>query len=244
VRTIAIILTILVCSVSAQCQTVVINGIAADSATMKPLAYVNLQIKNYLRGTFTNEKGYFSLSLSEADTVIFSMVGYQSRAVPVKTILNSPVVYLREINRMLREITVSPFEQVRLPDIPKTKILTMPDFQKDYSSRSSPMLQPFGPTISILGIISRFTKYEKERKKLPKVRDENKLAGTFISLVSDSSFIKEFTTIYNISLEEYQRVLQTFNENYRTSIYKLPKDELISLLHIFYAESKKNGRTK
>jgi len=227
-------------------QTVAINGLVADSATFKPLSGVNLQIKNQLRGTITNEKGYFSLSLNASDSVIFTRVGFQSRTLSVQHILKSPAVYLQEANTMLKEITISSlFEIPGLPKIPPEKIWINPTYKPIYTNTPGlGRLQPFGPSAIFKGVLSRFNKYEKELKKLPKVKKENELARNYLALVNDSLFVNDFTGIYHITKEEYTTFLKLFSEKYGNSVYELPPDELISLLHIFYSENKKHGRTK
>lgn len=44
-----------------------------------PLVNVSVQVKGTTRGTFTDEKGHFSLSAAEGETLLLSMVGYESR---------------------------------------------------------------------------------------------------------------------------------------------------------------------
>jgi hypothetical protein len=245
VKFIIVILIVSACSMRAWSQTVAINGMVADSATLRPLAYVNLQVKSYLRGTFTNDKGYFSISVSEADTIIFSIIGYKSKVLPVKKIASSSIIYLSELNSLLREITVSPHGPFDMPKIPPTHSWNDATTRKDrYPSPFDRQLQTFGPSFVFKGVFSRFSKFVKERKRLPDVQAENKRAMSFIALVRDSSFVTEFTAIYNITQDEYRNVLRLFNEKYGTEVYKLRQDELISLLHIFYSAYKRKNGTK
>lgn len=45
----------------------------------EPLVNVSVQVKGTTRGTFTDEKGTFSVTAAEGETLLFSMVGYQPR---------------------------------------------------------------------------------------------------------------------------------------------------------------------
>jgi hypothetical protein len=236
----------MILSIAGRSQTVVINGMVADSAHMNALPGVNIQIKNRLQGTITNDNGYFSLSVQHSDTVIFTSVGYASKTIPVTTILPSPVVYLRELNTLLKEIVISPLIDLKgLPNIPRETIWVNPTYLPSYNNTPGlPTVQTFGPSVVYKGIFSRFNKYEKEKKKLPKLQKQNALAKTFLSTVSDSVFVTDLITLYHISKQDYWKFLQLFNQKYGNSIYELPQDELISLLHIFYAGNKKHGRTK
>lgn len=58
-----------------------INGLVMDNETGDPLPYVHIGIHKKGIGTISDEAGRFTLSLSEKyikDTIVFSMVGYQS----------------------------------------------------------------------------------------------------------------------------------------------------------------------
>lgn len=227
-------------------QTVAINGLVADSATFKALAGVNLQIKNHFRGTITNDKGYFSMSLNENDSVIFTCIGYHTKVVSVKRILLAPVIFLREANAILREITISSAPEILgIPKIPKERIWINPTYTPAYTKTPGiPNMQNFGPSVIIKGIFSRFNKYEKELKKLPKVKKENDQAKNFLSVINDSLFMNNFINLYHISQEDYWNSLELFNQKYGNTLYELPPDELTSLLHLFYSENRKHGRTK
>lgn len=53
--------------------TVCENGIGEPTA----LAYVEIAIKNTSRGTFSDEKGFFSLAVQRGDTILFHYLGYK-----------------------------------------------------------------------------------------------------------------------------------------------------------------------
>ena len=59
-----------------------ISGEVTDEIGI-PLMGVNVVVKNKSRGTFTNEKGIFELTVEENDTLIFSYVGYKFQEVAV-----------------------------------------------------------------------------------------------------------------------------------------------------------------
>jgi hypothetical protein len=68
----------------------IIKGKVKDDTNL-PLPGVSIQVKNTLRGTFTEVDGSFSISAGENDTLIFSMVGMVSQRVAVgnRTVLDS-----------------------------------------------------------------------------------------------------------------------------------------------------------
>ena len=68
-----------------------INGQVVDFATRKPIMYVNIGILGSSVGTISNDDGTFSIEVpseySEA-SVIFSMLGYEPREIPVQRLVD------------------------------------------------------------------------------------------------------------------------------------------------------------
>ena len=59
-------------------QVIQLSGIVISGGdSIKPLHYVNIGVKNTSRGTSSNREGFFSLPVYQADTLIFSTIGYQ-----------------------------------------------------------------------------------------------------------------------------------------------------------------------
>lgn len=61
-----------------------VHGKVTDKTTGKPLPGANIYIKGTTRGTATNPKGEYSIIVpSSTDTLVFSFIGYQKKAIPV-----------------------------------------------------------------------------------------------------------------------------------------------------------------
>ena len=82
-----------------------IKGIVMDSATFNRLAYVNIKVKNTVRGTFADSKGSFFLNVSVFDTLVFSMIGYKTYELVV-TNWEPLLVSLSEDPKVLDNVTV------------------------------------------------------------------------------------------------------------------------------------------
>nr|WP_321225349.1 carboxypeptidase-like regulatory domain-containing protein [uncultured Psychroserpens sp.] len=67
-----------------------ITGTVSDSSGKLPLA--NITIKNSLKGTFTNDTGYFSIEAKLTDTLQISYLGYQNKEVVVCNLDNSDIL--------------------------------------------------------------------------------------------------------------------------------------------------------
>ena len=60
----------------------VITGKVTDDKN-SPLPGVSIQVKNTLRGAYSDIDGNFSISASQADTLIFSMIGMVTQSILV-----------------------------------------------------------------------------------------------------------------------------------------------------------------
>jgi hypothetical protein len=237
------VLAFLCCVLNTQAQTI-IHGIVADSATLLPLSNVSVRIQGNFAGTITTIHGHFTVNISEQDTVVFSRVGYQVLHFPFKKLLEQTVIYMREEKTQLKEIVITPnIEIPGLPVIPKESPFINPTQTKAYTETPGlPTIQTFGPGYIFKGVISRFTKYEKERKKLPKLKAQNRKARGYTSVMNDPELKADIMRIYNVTEDEFYRVLALFNEKNRDSIYDLDANDLISFLYLFFAEQEKDKK--
>ncbi|HYX06097.1 MAG TPA: SusC/RagA family TonB-linked outer membrane protein, partial [Bacteroidales bacterium] len=66
-------------------STITVTGKVIGSSSKNPLPGVNIIVKGTTHGTATNKKGFYSLSnVSKKDTLVYSYIGYISKAIPVK----------------------------------------------------------------------------------------------------------------------------------------------------------------
>ena len=92
----------------------ILKGVIRDKKTNLPLPYVNLGILNKDKGTTTNRKGEFKLTLLESnihDTLRISMIGYEPRIFSLNDILKEKKlnfnIKLQEKTEELREVVVT-----------------------------------------------------------------------------------------------------------------------------------------
>jgi hypothetical protein len=220
-----------------------LRGMVMDSATLEPLPNVNIRLRNAFAGTITDQRGLFLISVSVNDTLNFSMVGYHSKLIPVRDIGQQPVIYLKQEYRLLNSIMVVPEIEIQgLPIIPPENPFQNPTYTKAYTDTPGvPNMQTFGPSVILKGLLTRYTKYERERRALPKLQQKNMIAKKYLEVVNDPALQKELMDLYNLTETDFYRLLTLFNEKYTDTVYELDPNELISLLRMFYAE---NARKK
>jgi hypothetical protein len=90
-------------------QEIEMNGIITDAATEKPVEFVNIGILNKNKGTISNQKGEFSLRVTNNfinDSLTISHVNYHSIKIPIKNFENK-TLYLEPKTNELSEVIVS-----------------------------------------------------------------------------------------------------------------------------------------
>jgi hypothetical protein len=216
-----------------------VTGTLTDSLTRQPLYNVNITVKNSNTGTVSDIRGYFSIYANDADTLVFSSVGYKPKRLNVREVRELFVIFLAEENKVLSPIVIE--DKQILPWLPKLPPESpWQNSTADKSFTEAPGfrgVQTFGPGYILPGPISRFSKYEKERKKLKKTKEENYQSRNYVQTVNDPEVKGEIMKEYNLTEERYYMLLALFNEQNKDIIYQLEVNDLIALLLIFYAEN-------
>ena len=196
-------------------QAVTVKGIVVDSATLKPLPYVNVYIKKLRRGTMTDAKGNFLLAAHPNDTLQFSMIGYRSLELPVRD-WEPSVVMMTEIATLLKTVTVegeslgSPYQG--LFDEENAKL--------ERSKRPLPFY---------------YSKDKKDKILLGRAKAEQIRVKHYVDLlVKDDKIKNELIKRYRLTETEYYDILAQFNQKNYAVMYYLTDSELLSMLYKFY----------
>lgn len=97
---------------SSYAQMTKVRGFIVDATTKEPLPFVNIAFKNTTIGTITDFEGNFFLqSRNASDTIIFSMVGYETVEIKIKKYTFQELnIELQPSDIALNEIVVTPGE--------------------------------------------------------------------------------------------------------------------------------------
>lgn len=93
-------------------ELVKVNGLIKDDNSLKPLNNVHIINFNTVKGTITNEKGYFEIDAQVNDTLHISILGYQSIRVRVTNDWinsKSTEIKLTEKAYALEEVILTPY---------------------------------------------------------------------------------------------------------------------------------------
>ncbi|HEY9489457.1 MAG TPA: carboxypeptidase-like regulatory domain-containing protein, partial [Chryseosolibacter sp.] len=169
-------------------------------------------IKNSSRGTMTDDKGNFSIEAGGADTLIFSLVGYQTLELPLED-YEPGMIRLSEKYTMLQAVTIDEFKRQ--------------DFYEGMFEDQNARLKKSIPFY--------FSKAKKEKIKVQGLRDENLRVQTYVDVVVNSPDLKaDLMKKHSLSEPEYYNILTAFNEQHYRVMYYLTRAELVSLLNTFF----------
>lgn len=206
-----------------------ISGTFLDSATFRPVPFVQVQAgtTNVVQA---DEHGFFSITCLPGDTLHFSRVGYNpsSRIVTVEDL--KLTIRLGEFIAKLNTVTI--FGRFKPQGYGKWFENVLPGpFQNPNANET------FG--FSIPGPISYFTKYERERRKLRKLKAEHLATVIFRAVISSEEVRSHFMKLFELSEGQYHSKIEAFNIEFPEAQYIKEKEEIMDLLTYFFARKEK-----
>lgn len=98
--------------------TMEIEGRVLNAATKEPVSFSNVYNKTLQKGTITNDDGYFRVVTSSTqDSIMIIFIGYETQIVKLDAQQNFYTIYLEESTQLLREIVVTPNDNLYLFDL-------------------------------------------------------------------------------------------------------------------------------
>jgi len=196
-----------------------IKGFVIDSASFAPLAYVNIKIKNTSRGTSTDEKGGFTLSTAKGDSLVFSLVGYNSEEFSTRELEETVIIRMAIRVKELDVITIVGRKEKAVRSLhiaPKSNLA-------NYG--------PYGAGVNL----AYFTKLEKEKRKLHKVQAEYQRVKNYVAVVCSPEVREKICGEYSLTDDQYYQLLAKFNMTNKDARYDLTAEEWITVLRRFYS---------
>lgn len=193
----------------------VVRGIVVDSASFSPLAGVHVRIKHQNKGTVTDVQGNFGVQAQSGDTLVLTLVGYDTLELPVAG-WDPSVILLSEKVTMLKTITI------------RDQYINPYDGMFDEQNERLRKMQH--------NIRFYYSKAKKEKLKVKRLENENLRVKTYVDVIINTPETKEYLVKkHKLSEDEYYTLLTQFNEANYQVMYYLTAPELISLLNNFYA---------
>jgi len=165
-----------------------------------------------MRGTSTDMQGNFSISATQRDTLIFSLVGYQT----VEQSLwgwEPSVIRMTEKGILLKAVTIE-----------STAIDPYEGMFDDENAKIAHRKLPF-----------YLSKTKKQKRKLVWLREDNLRAKTYVDVVINNPETKSgLMKKYSLTEDQYYQLLGQFNAKNYTVMYYLTAGELMKILNNFY----------
>ena len=196
-----------------------IKGFVIDSASFAPLSYVNIKIKNTSRGTSTDEKGGFTLSTARGDSLVFSLVGYNSEEFSTAELEETVIIRMAIRVRQLDAITIVGRKEKTVRPIHMVPNSKMPNYG------------PYGAGVNL----AYFSKLEKEKRKLHKVQAEYQRVKNYVAVVCSPEVREKICGEYSLTDDQYYQLLAKFNITNKDARYDLTPEEWITVLRKFYS---------
>lgn len=221
-----------------------LEGVLLDSTNHAPLQFAHVQNVDRQVGTLTDREGRFRIFAEEKDTVVFSIVGYQTLAwiITEQHLTNPNATFkLPKDTILLEEVLVRemPTEEEFKRKVLATKVedtafwyhgVAEPVFTGDKLLDEKYVKNPlFLLSHPITGWHYRFSKKEKERRKMHKI-NQQALTQTRVNLKFTRQWVGEVTALEGDELTSFISFCN-YDVDYldRTPLYLIREDLLIKL---------------
>lgn len=95
-----------------------IEGRVINATTKEPVSFANVYNKTLQKGTITNDDGYFRVVTSNTrDSIMIIFIGYETQIVKLAGQQDFYAIYMEESTQLLREIVVTPNDNLYLFDL-------------------------------------------------------------------------------------------------------------------------------
>jgi len=205
----------IVSTASAQRTT---RGIVVDSVSMKGLAGVHIGIKRSPGGTVTNSIGAFSITTSPVDTLVLSLVGYNTIELPILFEEEDILIRMTERIRVLKEVTI---KGTRIYD---GEIVRTPRTQPHKMSTADAFSSPW----------TYLSRGEREKRKVVRLINENDRIRTYIQVIHDVEIRESIMDSHVLTEIEYYNTLAKFNQQSGDVLYSTDPYVIESSLRSFF----------
>jgi hypothetical protein len=195
------------------------RGIVVDSLSMRALQGVHVRLRSSERGTVTDKQGIFRITTRPADTLVLTLVGYNTLEIPLFFEEEDILIRLGERIRILPEITIKGNR------LYASEIVRAPRTQPHAMSVSDAFSSPW----------EYFSKGQREKRKVVKLINENNRIRTYIEVVNDQELREDIIAEHGITETDFYNGLASFNQQSSgTVLYSTDPYEIMASLKEFF----------
>jgi len=197
------------------------RGIVVDSISLKALPGVHVRIKSTNRVAVTNASGVFQLTTNVADTLILTMVGYNTVELPLLFEEEDMMIRMGEKFQLLNEVTITG-NRLFESDIIRSQ-RSIPHKMSTTDAFSSPW--------------EYFSRGQKEKRKVVKLINENDRIKTYIQVINNQEIREDIMYEHELTETQYYNTLARFNEQSKNVLYETDPFLIAAALKSFFARS-------
>jgi len=194
------------------------RGIVVDSISLKALPGVHVRVKNTNRVAVTNTTGVFQLTTTIADTLILTMVGYNTIELPLLFEEEDMMIRMGERFQLLSEVTITGNRLI------ESDIIRTERRQVHKMSTTDAFSSPW----------EYFTKGQKEKRKVVKLINENDRIKTYIQVINDQEIREDIMYNHDLTETEFYNTLALFNAQDKFILYETDPFLIVSALKSFF----------
>jgi hypothetical protein len=200
-----------------------ITGIAVDSLSLTALPGVHIKVKNSSRITVSGKDGSFLIMAADYDTLVFTFVGYRDFEYALFGPESDILIRMREDVIYLKEVVITALPMVE----PKGKYQVSDGSYIKAPSLAEAISSPF----------TYLSRYERDKRRLLKLRAENKKIKTYVEVVNDREYREDMMMTFSLTEKEYYDLLAKFNQLNKENAYIENPDEIKKRLFNFIKNS-------
>lgn len=200
------------------CAQRLTRGIVVDSITLKALSGVHVRVKSHNVYAVTSSLGAFQIRAASTDTLVLSMVGYNTTAIPLLFEEEDLMIRMGERYQLLQEVTISG-KRLFESEIIRTE-RTAPRKMSTGEAFSSPW--------------TYLSRDQKERRKVGKLINENNRITTYIQVINDQETREDIMFDHDLTEEQYYGTLSLFNKQSQDVLYSTDPNDIIASLKAFF----------
>lgn len=208
------------------CAQKITRGIVVDSISLKAIPGVHVRVKGKDVFAVTGSMGAFQIRTVATDTLILTMVGYNTIALPLLFEEDDLMIRMGERYQLLEEVTIRG-NRLFDSDIIRTE-RKVPQKMSTAEAFSSPW--------------TYFSRDQRERRKVVKLINENDRIKTYIQVINDQEIREDIMFDHGLSEAQYYTTLAIFNQQSYDVLYSTDPYEIISSLKQFFARAYRRVR--
>ena len=200
------------------CAQKLTHGIVVDSINLKALPGVHVRVKGKDAFAVTGSLGSFQIQTQSTDTLVLSMVGYNTILVPLLLEEEDLMIRMGERYQLLQEVTIS---GKRL-------------FETDIVRADRTIPRKMGTSDPFSSPWTYLSREQKERRKVVKLINENDRIQTYIQVIHDQETREDIMYDHGLTETEYYSTLALFNQQSQDVLYSTNPNEIIASLRQFF----------